>query len=727
MPSQYATNPLPERLDKESGMSSENCTELTVLLIEDRIAEVDYIREILSQVQNCHFSITHTDRLDKGLELLEQMHVDVLLLDLCLPDSTGYKTFQTAHNSFPAVPTILITNINDETLAVRAVREGAQDYLIKRKMDSELLSRAIRYAIERQNAEEALRISEERYALAVRGANDGIWDWDLDKGNAYYSERWHNILGFDEKLPATINSWTDRIHKDDKADFNRALEAHLAGNSSHFSHEYRILTKDHKYIWVLSRGIAVTDHDGHSMRMAGSITNISKRKEAEGQLVHDALHDHLTGLPNRNLMTDRLDHAIQRIQGRGEHTIEFALLFLDLDRFKNVNDSLGHSVGDELLVLIANKLKEIVRPGDTVARLGGDEFAILLTEVNDLSMVTHVADRVLTECATPVVINTHEICTTVSIGIALGTKRYTSSHEVLRDADIAMYWAKSEGKACYEIFDREMHSRVVKLQRLELELRQAVDKHEFILHYQPIVSLSNDSMVGFEALVRWNHPVRGLVGPAEFISTAEETGLIVPLGWWTLREACHQAKEWQREFPSDPPLSISVNISGKLFNQPDMITCLRNVLTETDLPATSLRMEITESVLLDHADESLAKLDELRDLGVGLHVDDFGTGYSSLSYLQKFKYDTLKIDRSFVNQMNSDKGSGAIVQTIIALGKLLNMNIIAEGVENRTQLERLRELKCPQVQGFLFSRPVDSESASRILSTPDKYSGDYLM
>ncbi len=708
-------------------MSSEYSTELTVLLIEDRIPEVDYIREILSQVQSCQFSITHADRLDKGLELLEQMHFDVLLLDLCLPDSTGYITFQTAHNSFPAVPIILITNINDETLAARAVREGAQDYLIKRKMDSELLSRAIRYAVERQNAEEALRISEERYALAVRGANDGIWDWDLDKGDAYYSERWHSILGFHENLPATINSWTDRIHEDDKADFNRALEAHLAGNTSHFSHEYRILTKEYQYIWVLSRGIAVTDHDGHNMRMAGSITDISKRKQAESQLVHDALHDDLTGLPNRNLMTDRLDHAIQRIQGRGEHTIEFALLFLDLDRFKNINDSLGHSVGDELLVLIANKLRDIIRPGDTVARLGGDEFAILLTEVNTLSMVTHVADRVLTECAMPVVINSHEISTTVSIGIALGTKRYTSSHEVLRDADLAMYWAKSEGKACYEIFDREMHSRVVKLQRIEHELRQAVEKNEFIIHYQPIVSLSDDSMVGFEALIRWNHPERGLVGPVEFISIAEETGIIVPLGWWTLREACHQARKWQREFPTNPPLSISVNISGKLFNQPDMITTLRKVLKETGLPATSLRLEITESVLLDHADESLAKLDELRNLGVGLHVDDFGTGYSSLSYLQKFNYDTLKIDRSFVNQMNTDKGSGAIVQTIIALGKLLDMNIIAEGVENRTQLERLKELKCPQVQGFLFSKPVDSISATRILSTPAGYSGDYLM
>lgn len=708
-------------------MSSEHSTEISVLLIEDKIAEVDYIREILSDVKSCKFTITHVDLLNDGLKLLEQTHIDVLLLDLCLPDSTGFITFQQAHRSFPEVPIIVITNINDENLAVRAVREGAQDYLIKRKMDSELLTRAIRYAIERQHSEEALRKSEERYALAVNGANDGIWDWDIDHGVVYYSERWHRILGFDTELPATIETWTSRIHQDDRADFNRELEAHLAGNSAHFSHEYRILTNESEYIWVLSRGVAVTGHDSHSMRMAGSITDISSRKHAEEQLIHDALHDHLTGLPNRNLIIDRLDHAIQRIIGRKEHTIEFAVLFLDLDRFKNINDSLGHSIGDQLLILIANKLKNISRPGDTVARLGGDEFAILLSEVNNLSDVTHFADRVLTECAIPVEIDTHEICTTVSIGIALGTRRYKSSHEVLRDADIAMYWAKSEGKACYEIFDREMHSRVVKLQRLELELRQSVEKNEFVIHYQPIISLTHKILVGFEALIRWNHPERGLVGPMEFISSAEETGLIVPLGWWTLREACKQAKRWQQEFPSVHPLSMSVNISGKLFNQPDMISNLRNILRETGLPATSLRLEITESVLLDHADVSVAKLAELRDLGVGLHVDDFGTGYSSLSYLQKFNYDTLKIDRSFVNQMVDNNGSSAIVQSIITLGKLLHMNIIAEGVESIDQLNRLKELECPQVQGFLFSKPMDSKTATRLLASPVQYASTFLM
>ena len=704
-------------------MSRVNHCNISVLLIEDQPAEVEFVEDSLSQVRNCKFSLTHAERLGKGLEYLAENEFDVLLLDLCLPDSDGYETFQKAHTAFPAVPIILITNMDDEDQAERAVREGAQDYLIKRKMDSELLSRSIRYAIERQLAEEALRDSEERYALAVRGANDGLWDWDLVSGKVYYSERWHTMLGLEEfELDGTYEAWTKRVHPDDKTEFKMAMEAHLSSDSDQFSHEHRIRTKSGHYLWVLSRGVAVNDLEGNTLRMAGSMSDITARKRAEEQLMHDALHDYLTGLPNRNLMLDRLDQAIQRLKGRLSKG--FAVLFMDLDRFKNVNDSLGHTIGDKLLMQTAERLSMIIRPGDTVARLGGDEFALLLADVHTLSQVTHVADRILEDCSKHVIIDGNEISTSVSIGITMGTDRYESAHEVLRDADIAMYLAKSEGKACYQIFDREMHQRVVKLQRLEVELRQAVERNEFVLHYQPIVSLSNDGLVGFEALIRWNHPERGQVPPGEFIYAAEETGLIVPMGWWTLREACKQTKTWQMQHPSNPPLNISVNVSGKLFNQPDFVVALRRILKDTKLPATSLRIEITESVLLDHADESIAKLAELRKLGVGLHVDDFGTGYSSLTYLQKFNYDTLKIDRSFIEDVVD---SDAIVQSIITLGKLLGMNIIAEGVETEDQLEHLRKLECPQVQGFWFSKPVDSTQALELLTNPQAATAGHIM
>jgi len=690
---------------------------IKVHLIEDQRAEVDYIREILSQNRMTTFSITHNDRLQPGIEALLADPPDVLLLDLCLPDSTGYDTFRRAHAAVPQVPTILITNLDDEELAHRAVREGAQDYLIKRQMDTQLLSRSIRYAIERQQADLALRASEERYALAMRGANDGLWDWDLGADTVYYSARWHQILGFEElELDGTLETWSKRVHPEDREDFERALQTHLRGEVPQFAHEHRIQTKHGQYIWVLSRGLAVTDLDGNVQRMAGSLTDISARKRAEAQLVHDALHDHLTGLPNRNLLLDRLDQAIQRHSN--EQTRSYAILCLDLDRFKTINESLGHNIGDQLLIQIAGKLERLVDPGDTVARLGGDEFAILLGDVMSVSEVTHMADQIIEACAKPYQVDDHAIHTSVSIGVVMGAAHYDNPHEVLRDADIAMYLAKAEGKACYQIFDREMHQRVVNLQRLEVELRHAVERQEFILHYQPIIALDTEGLVGFEALIRWNHPERGLVGPNEFITATEESGLIVPIGWWVLREACEQAKAWQDGHPELPPLSMSVNISGKLFNQVDFVTAVRRILLDTALPPTSLRLEITESVLLDHADESIAKLAELRKLGVGLHVDDFGTGYSSLTYLQKFNYDTLKIDRSFVQNLDAEDGSSAIVQSIITLGKLLGMNIIAEGVENEAQLTHLQQLGCPQVQGYWFSRPVDSQQAAALLDDP---------
>jgi diguanylate cyclase (GGDEF)-like protein/PAS domain S-box-containing protein len=698
-------------------MSDQSWEGCSVLLIEDQPPEVEFICEILCHAPGGRFDVSHFPRLEAGLQSLREHPVDVLLLDLCLPDSIGYRTFERARREAPSLPIILMTNLDDQALAERAVRAGAQDYLIKRKIDAELLVRSIRYAIERQRADTALRYSEQRYALAVQGANDGVWDWDLDTGRVYYSSRWCEMLGFAPgEIGDSIDVWTSRVHPDEGIEFQRTLQSHLNGESAQFCLEYRMRCRDGSYIWVLSRGVAILGAGRRPVRMAGSLTDISGRKQAEAKLVHDALHDALTGLPNRNLLLDHLDLALQQLRGRNGKA--HSLLLLDLDRFKHVNDSLGHEAGDRLLVRIAELLRAQVQPGDTLARLSGDEFAVLLADVYTPHQVTQVAQRLLDSCAGPIEINGQDIYVSASIGIAIGSLQYACAHDLLRDADIALYWAKSAGKACYQVFDREMHRRVVQLHRLETELRRAIERHEFDLYYQPIISLGNEGLVGFEALIRWNHPVRGLVLPQEFIGVAEETGLIVPLGWWTLREACRQLRQWQLRFPSRPALSVSVNISGKLFGEPDMASGIRAILRQTGLPAASLILEITESTVLDHGEEAVEKLNELRRLGLGLHVDDFGTGYSSLTYLRKFAYDSLKIDRSFVQEMTQSNGSEAIVQTIIALGKLLGINIIAEGVENRHQLERLRELECPQVQGYWFSRPMDRDNTADLLSDP---------
>ena len=379
-------------------------------------------------------------------------------------------------------------------------------------------------------------------------------------------------------------------------------------------------------------------------------------------------------------------------QARRRKDSMVALLFMDLDRFKNINDSLGHSVGDELLIELARRLTQFLRPGDTVARLGGDEFVILLNDVQGAGDATRVAERVQDLICEKLLVGGREVFTSASIGVALSNSSYKAPEEILRDADTAMYRAKAAGRGCYQVFDQTMHRSVVALLRIETELRQAVENKQFVMHYQPIISLEDKRIVGFEGLVRWRHPERGLVSPSSFIAVAEETGLIVPLGWWVLEQACRHAREWQRVVPMDPPLYVSVNVSGKVVMQPDMYDRVVAILEETGLAPTSLRLEITENVIMDHGDLALQKLAQFHRLGVQFSVDDFGTGYSSLSYLQRFSYDTLKIDRSFISGMDSAGDASAIVKTIVALANMLNIDVVAEGVETAVQLEMLREI-----------------------------------
>ncbi|MBZ5587376.1 MAG: EAL domain-containing protein [Acidobacteriia bacterium] len=687
---------------------------LSVLLIEDSPDEAELIQAMLAQSRREQVRVEHVTRLSDGLARLASVPVDVILLDFSLPDSKGLVSFERARAAAPHVPIVILTNLDDEETALSAVREGAQDYLVKRHVDNELLLRSIRYAIERMHAERALWESEERYALAVSGANDGLWDWNLTTGAAYFSPRWKAMLGYrDDEIGSGIEEWFSRVHPDDNMGLRKALEAHLAGNQPHFEREHRMVDRSDKPIWVLSRGLAVRDTAGKATRMAGSLTDITARKRAEEQLLHDALYDALTQLPNRTLFLDHLGLAMEQARRRKDSMV--ALLFIDLDRFKNINDSLGHSVGDELLVDLARRLTQFLRPGDTVARLGGDEFAILLNDIHGASDATHVAERVLDLIRGKLVISGREVFTSASIGVALSNPSYKAPEEILRDADTAMYRAKAAGRGCYQVFDQTMHRSVVALLRLETELRQAVERKQFVMHYQPIVSLEDKRIVGFEGLVRWRHPERGLVSPARFIAVAEETGLIVPLGWWVLEQACRDAREWQRVVPMNPPLYVSVNVSGKVVMQSDMYERVVTILEETGLSPANLRLEITENVIMDHGDLALEKLAQFHRLGVQFSVDDFGTGYSSLSNLQRFSYDTLKIDRSFISGMDSPGDASAIVKTIVALANMLNINVVAEGVETAVQLERLREIGCSHAQGFWFSKPVDRSAAHAML------------
>ncbi len=456
----------------------------------------------------------------------------------------------------------------------------------------------------------------------------------------------------------------------------------------------------------LHRHIAEQEHLGRELR------------ESEEHLRQVAFHDPLTGLPNRTLFANRLKVIIERAKGLEGYS--FAVLFIDLDRFRNINESLGHNCGDQLLITVAHRLQGCVKGTDIVARFGSDEFAILLNGVREPHQAIRVAKKIQQQLGVPTKLNNHEAFTTASIGIALSTSGYEGPEDVLRDADSAMYRAKDAGRARYEVFDKAMHSRAVSLLTLENELRQAVERGEFCNYYQPIISLKDDQLAGFEALVRWQHPTRGMVSPAEFIPVAENTGFILPIGLCVLEEACCQLREWQRLSRANSDLTMSVNLSGKQLAQPDLIDQVEHILLKADLDPRCLKLEITESVVMEDAEKAINVFKLLRALGVRLSIDDFGTGYSSLSYLHRFPVDTLKIDRSFVSRMNQDKENYEIVRTIATLAQNLGMEIVAEGIEMITQRDLLKALKCNYGQGYLFSRPMSAADAEVFLKNKQR-------
>ncbi|HVG39272.1 MAG TPA: EAL domain-containing protein, partial [Pyrinomonadaceae bacterium] len=562
---------------------------------------------------------------------------------------------------------------------------------------------------ERKKTEEALRKSEE-YRNLFRLANDAILVSDVEseaildvneKACAVYGVAREELIG--KKV-------TDLFYGDQRKGQHHAPSPAREGANQSFEVLHRRADDSPLHFLVNS---SLIEYRGRPALLSIN-RDITERKHAEEQRMHDAFHDPLTGLPNRALFLDHLKLAVERARRR-EGTHLFAVLFLDLDRFKVVNDSLGHNVGDQLLITIARRLESCLRPGDTVARLGGDEFTMLLDDIKDASDAIRLAKLIQEVLRLPFNLDEHEVFTTVSIGIALSATDYDQPEDLLRDADTAMYRAKSLGKARHEVFDKPMHARAMELLQLEIDLRRAIERQEFCIHYQPIISLESGRICGFEALVRWKHPERGLITPEKFIPVAEETGLIVPIGQLVLGEACRQMRRWQRQYPALQPLSISVNLSSKQLTQPDLIEQIKQSLQRSGLDPLSLKLEITESVVMENTETAINMLTQLRALQVGLSIDDFGTGYSSLSYLHRFPVGTLKIDRSFVSRLGHNDENGEIVKTIIMLAQNLKMDVVAEGVETDDQMLHLRKLKCEYVQGYLISRPVDVEAAGQML------------
>jgi diguanylate cyclase (GGDEF)-like protein/PAS domain S-box-containing protein len=576
--------------------------------------------------------------------------------------------------------------------------------------------------VERRRSEQATRASEDRYALAAAAANDGLWDWDLAARTIYYAPRWKSMLGFAEhEVGSAESEWFDRVHPDDLPDLRKAMDDHLAGRAEHFRFEHRMRHRDGSDRWMLTRGLAMRDAAGRAVRVAGSQTDFTDRRMAEEQLRHDAHHDALTGLANRALLTARLSACLTR--AAQEAAAPCAVLFLDLDRFKVINDSLGHIVGDKLLVEVGRRIAACVREvrgnrpardADLVARVGGDEFVVLLDGADAAGDAARVAASILKSLASPFQVDGHEIVSLASIGVAIGHAAYRTSTDLLRDADTALYRGKAAGRGRIEHFDPSMHDVVVGRWRMENDLRRAVERGELRLHYQPIIDVRSGRIVEVEALMRWQHPERGLISPADFIPLAEETGIIVPMGNWALREACGQLRQWEARCPSAAALSVGVNLSGRQFAH-DVTAQVAAVLAETGLAASRLRLEITETSIIEQGSSAMDGLADLKRLHVRLHLDDFGTGYSSLSYLHRLPVDALKIDRSFISSMTSDPVRASIVSAIIALAHTLGLAVIAEGVETAGQLQHLAAARCDLAQGYLFSRPVTADEVVPLL------------
>ncbi len=584
----------------------------------------------------------------------------------------------------------LLTHINKQTMELK------NDIKIQKSTEADLLE------------------AKQRFELAVRGSRDGLWDWNLITDQIYYAPRWKQMLGLrDDEIGSSPDEWTSRIISKDLDVFKERIAAHIDSDEDEFEIESRMVHTDGSIRWMLCRGAAIRDDSGKAFRLAGSFAEITDIKEAQEQLRITAEHDRLTGLPNRELLKDRVQQAILSTH-RDSDTI-FAVLFFDFDRFKIVNDSLGHDAGDELLINISNRFRKEIRAFDTAARFGGDEFVVLLQKLNCPEEAIEITNRLLEAFAVPHQIQGHEITSTASIGLVTSNMGFENADEIIRDADAAMYQAKNAGRGRVVVFDKTMHEEAVDRLQLEKDMRMSIEQEQFHLRYQPILDLESGDIYGFEALIRWDHPVRGLVPPDHFIYIAEDSGLIIPIGEWVFREACRQAKIWNDLYGQNRPICITVNMSKRQICHPNIVDTIQTIIKETGAKHSYIRIEITETTIVDARHDMVPVLEEIRALGIALAMDDFGTGQSSLATLHKFPIDILKIDRGFIQSMEINRELSAVIQSIISLAHHLNMTIVAEGIETLDQIAVLQALGCELGQGYQFAKPLIVPDAEKFI------------
>ena len=686
-----------------------------LLLVEDNLGDARLLREMFNEQGSHNTELTHVESMSEAEKHLADRAFDIIVLDLGLPDAKGLQAVRRAHAAAPRIPLVVLTGLDDESRAAQALQEGAQDYLIKGQIDARGLLRALRHAIERKVMEEALFVEKERAQVTLNSIGDAVVCTDIS-GNITFLNlvaekmtgwRWQEALG---RPMGEVFRILDAVTRETTPNpIDRAVGLN---RTVHLQENCVLVRRDGSDTPIEDSVAPIHDREGKATGAVIVFRDVSTARAMAAEMTYSAQHDFLTRLLNRMLLNDRVSQAIVLAP---RHSNKVAILFLDLDGFKHINDSLGHPIGDKLLQSIAKRLVDCVRSSDTVSRQGGDEFVVLLSEVHRPEDAAISALRILQAVAEAHPIDQHDLHVTASIGVSVYPDDGQDAETLIKNADTAMYQAKENGRQSYQFFKPAMNVRAVERQSIEENLRRALERQEFALHYQPKINLRTGEISGAEALLRWMHPVRGPVSPAQFIPVAEDCGLILPIGQWVLREACRQARAWADA--GLPLATMAVNISSMEFREDNFIESVFTTLSETGLDPKSLELELTESVLMKRAESAASILETLRARGVHIAVDDFGTGYSSLSYLRKFPIDALKIDQSFVRQITSAPDDTTIVTAVISMGRSLKLRVVAEGVETQEELAFLQARLCDEAQGYYFSHPVPPQQFAKLLKS----------
>jgi diguanylate cyclase (GGDEF)-like protein/PAS domain S-box-containing protein len=685
----------------------------TILLIEDNPGDARLMREMFREREAGLTELTLATDMAGGEQHIGQKSFDIILLDLGLPDAQGLEAVRRALRAAPRTPLVVLSGLEDEALALQTLQEGAQDYLIKGQIETRALMRALRYAIERKIMDDAVFAEKEHAQVTLNSIGDAVISSDVSGTITFINIVAERMTGWPRQDAVGRPVGEIFLTRSSNARLAAAEspESEVLLNLAILQHSESILvTRDGAELLIEDCSSPIHTRAGEVAGTVIVFRDVTAARALDVQIAHSAQHDFLTGLPNRMLLNDRITQAIALAR---RHDKQVAVLFLDLDGFKHINDSLGHSTGDKLLQSIASRLKACVPDPDTVSRQGGDEFVVLLSELESLEEAGATARQMLNAVAEAHSVDRHDLHITTSIGVSIYPDDGLDAETLIKNADTAMYQAKENGRQGYQFFKPAMNVRAVERQSLEENLRRALQRDELALYYQPKVCLATGTITGAEALLRWTHPTRGPVSPAQFIPVAEDCGLILPIGEWVLREACRQARAWTDA--GLPPASIAVNVSAVQFRSEGFVEGLFAILAETGLDPQFLELELTEGVLMTRAESSVSILETLRGRGIRVSVDDFGTGYSSLSYIHKFPLDTLKIDQSFIRRIGSPISDASIVTAVIGMARNLKLRVIAEGVETREELDFLRMHNCDEVQGYYFSRPVQSQAYAKLL------------